>query len=368
MTRTRDRQFVYTDGTRIIYNQDGSIESLSHSSSPSIWERCTDEAGLKARDFGVRRNYQKKDGGVLNRPGSWPVISFNDWRLSALQSCNDSYIMSAVGVPGVPSLNELAVKLLNETSPSRSSVELPNAIWELREIPKLLKLEGDNWIRKGASANLSYQFGWKPMLSDLVKLYDFQKACESRMKEIKALHEGGLRRKRRLWSGSATATSSRFVQTNGFNTGSVNFPKATTAQYWGFVKWFPASPPPMTVRDWRQLAWDAVHGWTVDAATVWNAIPWSWLADWCGNVGDYLSSRRNLIPATHSVPLIMWSTNTTISWQYSHPNVSHWEGGVITKNRRRVTPSLSASLPILTGRQLSILGSIGVTRRSRGNR
>jgi hypothetical protein len=47
----------------------------------------------------------------------------------------------------------------------------------------------------------------------------------------------------------------------------------------------------------HDLARKAVLGLTIDFATAWQLIPWTWLTDWCYDVSSYLKANRNIIPA-----------------------------------------------------------------------
>lgn len=365
--RTRTRTLATVTGNRYYIGNNGPELPGTVVNSPSIYQRCVDNvAPGNGHNFDSTYRYQRRDGGLVNRKVNKPGLSFANWRLDALQGCSDSTVWGHLAISGRPTDAVLATKLLAETNPSRPVVDLPLFVYELKEIPELLRKEGGHWLRRIASHNLQYQFGWKLLIQDLQRLVLFQDFVHGRMKELESLQKSGLRRKRQLWSGSNTGTAVRWLQSNGFSTGNVNLPKATTQRVWGHVVWYPDEVGPTNLTDLRSRARSAVLGLTVDPSTAWNALPWSWLVDWCANVGDYLAAKRNIVGAHPSEVLIMDTRSTTISWQYSHPNVSPWSGGTISKSRRRATPDIDASLPWLSPRQLSILGSIGVTRRLPG--
>jgi hypothetical protein len=247
-------------------------------------------------------------------------------------------------------------------------VDLPIAVYELREIPSLLRKEGRGWLRYLASNNLKYHFGIKPLVNDLINLLNFSDEVNKRHQELNALASSGLRRKRRLWSGSTTGTIHRFISSSQPDTGNAPVDKSTASRVWGFVEWFPDTESKLMKGDRRALARQVVLGLTVDFSTAWNALPWSWLIDWCSNVGDILIASRNTVGAHHGPIRIMESQTTHGSWTELGNSADIYglepaKFRVTTKSRRTVTPSLSAYLPILSLRQLSILGSIGVTRR-----
>lgn len=314
-------------------------------------------------------------GGTINTTfkngGPYPSTAtfFENWRYDALQSADD-YLYDPLTIPDRPSNSVLASQLLARTNPSRPVVDLPIFVYELRELPQLFQREGGDWLRKLASLNLKYHFGIKPLVNDLFALLSFSDEVAKREAELNALASSGLRRRRHLWSGSVTGSTSRAFQSLGFNTGTRVVPKTTMSRVWGFVEWFPQNPKLMK-GDRRDLAKKAVLGLTVDFSTAWNAIPWSWLVDWCSNIGDILVANRNIVGAYHGPVRIMETTTThgsfpqslTVELSSYRNRAGPFEFRTTTKTRRTATPSVSAYLPILSNKQLSILGSIGVTRR-----
>lgn len=307
---------------------------------------------------------------VLKGIPSETNLLVDNYMLGALRDPND-YVFDPLTIPGRPSDSVLAAQLLARTNPSRPVVDLPIFVYELREIPDLLRKEGGGWIKKLASLNLKYHFGIKPLVSDLLSLLSFTDEVNKREKELNALYTSGLRRKRNLWDGSVSGITARNLNsTSEFNTGTVNIQKTSSTRVWGHVEWFPDSKLGLMKGDRRALARKAVLGLTVDFSTAWNAIPWSWLIDWCSNVGDILIAHRNIVGAHHGPVRIMENIRTHGYYPKMTLEISTWkkESSPIDfrcqyKTRRTASPTLSAYLPILSARQLSILGSIGVTRR-----
>jgi hypothetical protein len=274
---------------------------------------------------------------------------------------------------GRPSNGALAAKLLAETSPSRPVVDLPVAIGELRELPLLIRGYGDGFLKALARGNLSYNFGIRPMISDLSSLLDFQDAFASRMRELNALKEGTLRRKRMLFRGAGHSVNPNITINSGStNGGSIvcSMDSHSSEEVWGFVRWKPSIGFPQTDDALRRAARRAVLGLTVDFSTAWNLIPWSWLVDWSSSAGDYLMSNRNIIPCTATGLCIMSHRKTRnvftrIGGTFSTPNIGPfgpWTVEIESKTRSPASPTLSAQLPLLSWRQLSILASIGISK------
>jgi hypothetical protein len=311
-------------------------------------------------------------GGIGDRIRNWyPDVIRN------FTSYNDH-----LAIPGRPDNGALAAKLLALTSPSRPVVDLPIAVFELRELPHLLKGYGDSFLKSAARANLTYQFGIRPFISDLSSLLNFQDEYAKRTRELETLSQGGFRRKRTLFGGSNSEFVAGF-QTHSANPGSTfhDRSKLTVERTWGFVRWKPTANSPKTDSERRRAARRAVLGLTVDFSTAWNAMPWSWLIDWCSSVGDFLAASRNIVPATPTDICIMSHRTTVTTFRRStsnpgsfpnigNPKVIHTNCGDFTANRETksrspATPTLSAHLPFLSLRQLSILASIGISKYRR---
>lgn len=331
-------------------------------------EQIVDNPPGQWQDFYVDKMYSSNTriscttlGGWNERLINWAPLSFRD-----PGECNP-----IAHIPGSPTNGEAATKLLRMTNPSRPVVSIPNFMYELREFPKLMRIEGDTLLRKAGSANLNYHFGWAPLIGDLVKLCSFTDHVSKREKELEGLFKSGLRRKRQLFNESGTEEGYRSLNSWLLRLGA-NYRATSTEKVWGYVEWYPTGPTrPQTADEMRTLARNAVLGLTLDLSTAWEAIPWSWLIDWCSNVGDYLSATRNIVGASHGPIYIMRHRRGESIWTVppggdndlipgGYPVVKRVRE---QKSRTRSNPSITAQLPWLTLRQMSILGSIGVTRR-----
>jgi len=357
--RTRARYVSDIGPGSLTYHLSGDVvNTANYSGHDSI----TDTIGQgNGQSLTIRK--VRQDGGILNGAGGFGT-EFHNYRCEAIQNPASNFFDFWDIIDFEPSFGAAAANLLAETTPSRPIVDLPIAVYELKDIPSMLRLEGDNFLKVAAHANLNYQFGWRPLLNDLSNLFDFHDQVSKREAELRNLFDSGLRRKRSVFSGSQRYTERRFLQSDGIFIGVV-YDVAFSVELSGFVRWFPTVLPPRTNQEMRNLARRAVLGLTVDLSTAWNAIPWSWLIDWCTSVGDFLASTRNIIPADHSPVQIMRHVALEASHvPLNHPNYSDHRFWVERKIRRIATPTLSAHLPYLSKRQLSILGSIGVTRRA----
>lgn len=303
-----------------------------------------------------------QSGGLIN--GGSSIIRYSNAAsvLSQTYAIGDHLPVDTMG-------NSTAASLaVARTNPSRANVDVPNLLWELRELPDLVRRFHERSIRHNfADANLRVQFGIIPLGSDLDKLFLFTNAVNKRVKDLKNLRNRGLARTVNLDSGSNSETG--FISVNSGYAANYNNQRyriMTQESVWGHVKWV-AQPPLFRASDAKieQLARRAVYGLTVDFKTAWEAIPWSWLVDWFSNAGSILEANRNIIGAEPSLPLIMRKTTTTMSVAPGSNGIttlSGLEAKLVTKRRDPSTYSLTASLPLLNGGQWSIIGSLAATR------
>jgi hypothetical protein len=249
---------------------------------------------------------------------------------------------------------------------------LPVFLFELGDLPKLVRLAGRG-LAKLAGGNLSVQFGWLPLIKDLGTLLDFASHYDKKSKEIaKLVSKGGLRRNVTLATRSATMASASVEIQSGW---SVIQQRSYSGKLWGSVRWKPSLSPTSNYYRDPALAFRAALGLGIEIATVWEALPWSWLIDYFTSIGDYLAAHRNVVPATATHICIMrmdvtsviypatnWSWGTDGGWN----SYSSGSSTRITKTRTiGGTPTLTANLPFLDGRRLSILASLFVLYSTR---
>ena len=207
------------------------------------------------------------------------------------------------------------------------------------------------------------------------KLLAFQASVDKRVKELdQLLNNGGLHRtvgkKGGQWTYSGHSESTiGFYESNLGITLSAKTSKFTRVDVWGTVRWTPTSTPSTrySSTQLQRMARNLVFGLNVNSEAVWNAIPWSWLIDWFGNVGTYFKALNNQVPCTPSVPCIM--KHTVTHTVYTRTDIYTSIGGgngtttFETKTRSLSGAGLSASIPFLSGGQLSTLAALYLQRK-----
>lgn len=316
---------------------------------------------------------------------------------------------SSLIVPGSSALEAASYgpQAWNKFRPGRPSVNMGVFLGELRDLPRMLKdtcsrlkdlhkglreTFGKNWkslphelvAKRGgkqlAQDYLSYQFGWAPFVSDLRKAYELHQKIDRSLNEIRS-NNGRVRRR----GGVLVNTSNTVVESNSTDYGAF-YPTLPTQMYAAaprYVRtrteakriWFKGAfrywIPDMGTPQWERRTTRLLYGLTLNAEVAWNLIPWSWLADWFGNIGDNIASLDN-----------GWADNLTAKYAYvmahdsivtHHTATAVFSGGgsmscdttVEYHSKSRVVASpygFDVSFDSLNGRRLAILAALGITR------
>lgn len=211
------------------------------------------------------------------------------------------------GAPGnlghiiVGGINSNTAKLLAATNPGRSSVSIPNFIYELKDLPGMLRLDGINLLSlrdpRGsawalpANAYLSGKFGWGPLIGDLLKMLDWQKSVNNRIRQIIQARERPVSRKLVYGSQSNSFT----YRNENFVWGRGDITLQTDYSEWGSVRWVPTplalsgAVPPNVQAFLSNFSLDQ------PLAVLWAALPWSWMIDWFANVSQYIQATSNTL-------------------------------------------------------------------------
>lgn len=367
-TYTRSKGFFSRNGV-IIANGTGTTFASVH--------KCEDAPGPNdCQPLFIE--HKSHEGGVINRPNSG---SFGTKMINYVADGLTSTIQDQ-SVLGVPSTTYAATQAAARTNPSRPYVDLPVSVLELREIPMLVRDAGRNVFHQAASTHIKNQFGIQPMARDIVNLMGFGRAVERRTAEVERLvSRRGLRRTVKIGVYSNNGTYKWPVQSNGvfieptFNWGKVIEVKA-------HCRWMPQfSAQSLHIASQRRaLVERALLGLgfdlsgNFDAATItsqmWELIPWSWLMDWCGGIGDYFMSQRNIIPASLETVVVLEHSYLRYScptWTATDNSASMSAIRTVWESKRRSpgTVAPAAHFPFLNGRQMGILGALATLRMRR---
>lgn len=282
-------------------------------------------------------------------------------------------------------LNNYAWATVSNTNPSRSNCNIPTMIGELKDVPDLVRKWGKGLMRKAANANLWWQFGVRPLISDVKKLYQFTKEVNNLIRAMRKLRDEGSITRRTVLS---QEMSDEILEHDGYLNSLCSYVVmgqryvSYTSKVWGSCRWKPAadfsiprSNEALEI-EMRRIAGGATIGGS--AVTFWELVPWSWLADWFLDIQGFLGTIES-IPLEQSGICIMRTTTSKSRYVHDlglcgynvdvHIEGLHYERAV---RKERFPTSISgaptASIPSLSKGQWSILGSLAVLKGKKAGR
>lgn len=280
----------------------------------------------------------------------------------------------------------------NRFRPGKPKVSLSVFLAELRELPRLLMTRASEFrhLSGAGKGYLHYQFGWKPFLSDLQKMFSLQKQLEKEFAKI--------RRNNGEWK-KVGGTLSDTLETLSWEAGGAGVypftpPLDGTFIEWGTPRvkgtytksrriWYSARAKYyITAKQLDSPAWRAntirkLYGLTITPSDVWELIPWTWLIDYFGNAGDVIAN----IVSTSAVDYVTKNSCVMCQTTIKHEQESlmtvidhNSPGGqlpisgtlsieTVVKQRTPANPfGFGLTNDDLSGRQLAILGALGLSK------
>lgn len=302
------------------------------------------------------------------------------------------YIVVDSGRANAP--NELsdsvaATKALAMTNPQRPVVDVWNFLFELKDIPQMILqigrfakkygLPAKNWpkgltfsgvSRDVGDAYLGWTFGWDLLAKDLIAMLDSAMSIDKRVHDLEALKAGELRKSATLFTGKFPLLVQTYVGPLYSATSYLQFNLEYDDKIWARVRYKPSAFTLHAIgNDTLSTARSLAYGHVPSIATIWNAIPWTWLIDYFSTIGDYLNATRNNLQVIVDDIAVM--KHQTIQFQNPDSWGKQLSGAPILfevnkhyvqsyKYRRKVSgPSAQFYIPFLNGKQLSILAALG---------
>lgn len=358
----------------------GVVRSRNVVNFSSFVSTCVDFVGNPQGQNGLDILATERTGGILS--GS-RIVGTENQVFSNYPAENRSSNYAAT----LPSLPNLTVsQLLSRTGPLTPKVNLPLFLFELKDIPRMLKHAGDllhgiatgpsglSPFKEAAAANLAYQFGWKPLVEDILKILKVVELTERKQDELdKADTSKGIRR--RLQIGEVEAFASHPGVVVSSISGTVftrTIQVRSTAERWAVVRWRTKTGQGLRRRHDRLSSFRIAMGLNpgMIPITIWKALPWTWMIDWCVDISSLMLSHYNQIYYVPTAICVMTSTRHEWSW----PGGTSGTGigltafkGVTTRKQRGAFGTDGSNVPTivvpyLDAYKLSILGSLTILR------
>lgn len=275
-------------------------------------------------------------------------------------------------------------RMLAAMNPYRPTILATAAIVELRELPSMIRDLGrlklgrpiyKNSPVAGVSQDwVNLNFGWTPLLMDLQSMIDIGLDLDKRQKELDRLYSGpGLRRSMKLPTMVGPAYENSDAPPGSIPWKPMSVSGNSTCTQWVMARMKPAHDPstqkpvdrPSALKLKRILA-----GFSGDGAiaSAWELMPWSWLIDYSYGIGNFIQAHSN--GHLFTVERIAWMRHYQLKVQAEGQSYTDNFRNTVNLSAFRLeretlyrTPLVPSSLPnlrfpVLSGKQLSILGSL----------
>lgn len=288
-------------------------------------------------------------------------------------------------------LNARGSQAISACAPTAPTVSGSVALAELyREgLPSLIgaqTLRNRAHLAKSAGSEyLNYEFGWKPLVSDLKAAAKAVMESDAILQQL--VRDSGRNVRRRFDFPVEHEVTNVVLSNNAYplpyltinhwyNGAPPNHMTVTTRRVW-FSGAFTYYLDPRSLEGLSGIVKKArlLYGLQLTPDVVWNLTPWSWLVDWFVNLGLVLTNVGLFANDDLTLRYGYTMENTTVSHIYRWPNlrkvgttsnvptplVGTWQG-----TRKRRLPQSPFSLGLLEDslnvRQLAILSALGITR------
>jgi len=220
-----------------------------------------------------------------------------------------------------PDVGAFGPELYRQASPAKPLMDLGNAIFELKDLPSMVK-QGYTSVRRVldnrgrpldlqlkdvANFQLATNFGWLPLLSDTIGLYNAQRQLAATIAQL--LRDNGRPVRRSFRADRFSSKSSKELESgetayverlypgggvtqaqSGPNPWTLSLESSVKVWFSGQFRYWLPEQGHMTENRWTGLMIRRLLGLTPTPLRIYKAMPWSWLIDWFANVGDNLAN------------------------------------------------------------------------------
>lgn len=316
---------------------------------------------------------------------------------TGLTSLYDGHVLPFVHSTGyypdakVWTANELLVlgtKGFRRTIPTEPESNVGQFLAELRDLPKLPFIHNMKskaaWFKKLGSEYLNVEFGWKPFVRDIQQATEA--TLQSKKNVAQFVRDSGktVRRSRSL--GTTVRTTQYNDTATGMQPSSANY--VVTGGSYSYVnryvekQWFVGCYTyyiadvgkhwysPSSIKRGEQIA-NKLYGTRITPGLLWDLAPWSWMADYFGNVGDIIHnfSSFNSDNLVCKYGYLMTKSTATRTYTQKVRLQNGKNGGTAAiafvkqhLSRQVASPYGFGTQPALNAKQLAILGALGISR------
>lgn len=273
-------------------------------------------------------------------------------------------------------------ELLAKTNPYRYEYSVPVGIKEMAELASLFEFGAKSLLGFFGGAYLNYRFGWLSFVRDIKTLSEITKSIERRIKEFKSLSShGGLRRHVKFVDQYATGLPKTIWHIHSSYGTNVSLWATDTwkTRVSGSVRWFPTGNERFYDHDltplseWNRMARIVLDLEDLDAHTMWELMPFSWLVDYFYDLSSWLGASQNsdLVSPSH-ICLIRKHTSARTGSLRQKPKWakvgSHSDTLERTERSVHIGPALPTTLPVITLSEAKVITALLFRLRDSGKR
>lgn len=209
----------------------------------------------------------------------------------------------------------------NRFRPTKPKASVGQFVGELRDFPSLFKFFTNlrTFIRSNRGKSISdlfkagtrdvggtylnYQFGWVPFVNDIIKFYRAQQKIERSIAFIRKNNGKWIKRGGTVSESKETTVESLTSRLRPTLNTAFYYPPYTLSptklvarieqKVWFKARmkfWIPQLHVDKAEDVWSSALIRRLYGAEITIALLWELLPWSWMADWFGNVGDVLQN------------------------------------------------------------------------------
>lgn len=298
-------------------------------------------------------------------------------------------------------LKSLGTTAIARCKPTNSIANLSVALAETASegIPKFVgaaswksRAKGLRELSRGVSDDyLTYQFGWKPLISDVSSTI---KAAQNANRILEQFRRDDGKLVRRRYQFPSTTSISDPVKTtySGYGFAPTGVPnlnlacgESTNMTFDSFFtrkversQWFSGAftyHMPIADTTLGRIARNMaevrkLYGLSIDPEVIWNVLPWSWAVDWAVNIGDLLANASDAMTDGLVMPYGYMMEHTIVTDTYEAvlpiPQVGRTSVSLVTETKKRVQASpygFGLTWDGFSPYQLSIMAALGISRR-----
>lgn len=310
--------------------------------------------------------------GVSPASSTWPTLTSYDVQMLSVLQMGGAAIAATVPTAPVTSLANFLGELYRDGIPDL--------------IGRSIRRQGLTF-ESLSKEYLNYEFGWKPLVSDLRKFAKLVIKSNDLIKQYERDSGNNIARRHVFppivttsissttpWAVTPPLRTATFA--SGLYQGPLTKTSVSTTEFWfsGTYSYFLNFGDDSRSRFEHSVSIaEKLLGFEITPEVVWNLAPWTWLVDWFVNIGDVFTNasaflKDGLIMRRGYIMSRKSSVDT-----YTLDNIAFGIGGkvgrmsqsfgTVSKIRHRAYPFGFGLVPgVFTPRQWAILAALGITR------